>query len=488
MTQIENALEVLNKLGQTRKIKEKRKLLSDNKDNNTLRSIFSWVENPRITFGVKKFNLLGPGSLESTDELFQDIEELLRKLSTRKLTGHAALSEILIISTRLSADMNTLLDRILSKNLKCNVGTSLIFEVWPDIFPRFGCQLAESAKTIKDIKLPCYVSPKLDGFRNITGLDNNEMKTWTRSGDLNYNTEYVKLELAKLVSELGLTFDGELMAENWNNTASVCRSSVNKPSDTVIKTLKYHIFDAVKTSEFESGNFTESFSDRYKRLCDIFKKHDFKFLTLVPHTLATTHKQIEDFYNECLTLGYEGIVAKDINAVYAQERNKSWKKYKPEETIDAIITDYTNGTGLIETIFLENTDTITEGLELISGGSVSRAYMSNLVSVVKDWDAETGGTYGFAAKLNERLALNGEVVLTPDGGVIKKYRGAGAIVTNKDGKRLDCSGINHAIKLLIPLFINELKGITLEMTGQEDFSGKESISNFARYKRLRTDN
>ena len=490
MTKIDDALEALNKLGQTRKLGEKRKILVENKHNDILKKIFYWVENPRITFGVKRFVFKPTNLTVPTEHHFEQIETLLGMLSRRDLTGANAQTVITNVSSGLSQQTQDLLSKILNKKLGCNVGTSLIFEVWKDLFPRFGCQLAEAVKHVTDLPLPIIVSPKLDGVRNIVGVDNGVIKTWTRSGDINHNTEFI-IETLRPFVEHGFTFDGELMAANWNKTSSITRASVNKPDEATIKTLKYYIFDMVPTDEFESGDFTESLSDRLENIWNLLSEEASKpdsNIVIVPHAKLSSHAKVEEYYKQCLQDGYEGIVAKVPSAKYVQDRTKDWLKYKPEETIDATITGFTEGTGSIAEIYLEETDLMTDEIEKLTGHNVARAYKSSLIDVVSNWDNETGGVFNFKARLDKALNSGYTEVELKSGKIVKKYKGAGALVTKLDDNRiLECSGINHAIKILIPLFIDDLKGLTLEMVGQEDHSGKESISNFARYKRLRCD-
>ena len=58
MCRVLEALDAIDSLGRTRKLYEKRDFLSSNRDNEVLKSIFAWVDNPRITFGIKRYTLL----------------------------------------------------------------------------------------------------------------------------------------------------------------------------------------------------------------------------------------------------------------------------------------------------------------------------------------------------------------------------------------------------------------------------------------------
>jgi DNA ligase-1 len=55
--------------------------------------------------------------------------------------------------------------------------------------------------------------------------------------------------------------------------------------------------------------------------------------------------EFKQYNKDAIEAGYEGIMIKDIDAVYECKRSRSWLKMKPFLTVDLIIVDVQEGTG-----------------------------------------------------------------------------------------------------------------------------------------------
>jgi len=105
------------------------------------------------------------------------------------------------------------------------------------------------------------------------------------------------------------------------------------------------------------------------------------------------NESIEGAYNTAISLGFEGIMIKDLDMTYqAGKRSNAWLKYKPARiTLDVVVTSATYGTGDRSDVFgsfgisVRNADDVFN--EYVSVGSVgtglSRMDLLNLTTNLK---------------------------------------------------------------------------------------------------------
>lgn len=193
---------------------------------------------------------------------------------------------------------------------------------------KFKPMLADHAEFDR-IKFPMMASPKLDGIRAVIlngKLLSRSLKPipnkFTRSlfeGKKNYE---------------GL--DGELIVGSptdpkcFNKTTSGIMSESGEPE------VKYYVFDQIP--EYSGQPPECKFKIRYKDLQD--SQHLFKNVVLVPQKMVWSLPELEEFEQECLSEGYEGVIIKDPNSPYKYGRSTvkegymlKIKRYKDAEAV-----------------------------------------------------------------------------------------------------------------------------------------------------------
>ena len=153
---MKNAADVVQALEKTNSRLDKERLLRDAWQAG-IKEFFQgaqWCCNSLTTFGVKKVPLLADADAPGFRASFswQDFQELVGKLASRELTGHAARDAISQAADGSSQHMwNGFYRRVLLKDLRCGVTETTINKVLkaqgvlaqPYIIPVFSCQLAE---------------------------------------------------------------------------------------------------------------------------------------------------------------------------------------------------------------------------------------------------------------------------------------------------------------------------------------------------------
>jgi len=163
------------------------------------------------------------------------------------------------------------------------------------------------------------------------------------------------VEAAKKLPFDRIIFEGEMLAYNevtgefYPFQVTITRKRKHGVSEMSEKLpLKLFVFDLLLVEDKEY--IDEPYINRRKELEKIFKKND----TFIPSIMIITDDpdEIEKFFEDMVSRGLEGIVAKRLDAPYsAGVRNFNWIKLKRSykgqlaDTIDAVIVGYFKGRG-----------------------------------------------------------------------------------------------------------------------------------------------
>jgi ATP-dependent DNA ligase len=196
--------------------------------------------------------------------------------------------------------------------------------------------LAQDYKKQKNkVKYPCYVQPKLDGFRCIYNTTTCEITT--RQGK-NFN---IIKESGKLYDELtslpkGFILDGELYTSKVKfETLGVLRKTKKLTEKEKLELFKieYHIYDIIDEKL--------TFEKRNKEIKDLFNKQ-YEKIIYVPTFLVENEEEIKNFHMKFLEEGFEGTMVRNKESLYKiKQRSNDLLKYKDFEDAEFKIIDYT---------------------------------------------------------------------------------------------------------------------------------------------------
>lgn len=331
-----NIPQTLKALAATGSSNEKKRILKETKSD-LLGKVFNAAYNHFITYGVHKLDISDVKYVQQLDttEWFAKYFVLLAQLSSRLVTGNAAREAILDLMCESTEEYGELLMNTLRKDLRIGAGTRVINSVYSGLLPEDFCMSAMKY-TPKRVSFPVYVDTKLDGIRCITVKEGDELKLYSRNMKEFKNYPTISEELKKL--NLNVRFDGEITMGHFQNlmrTLSRKEDGIELAKDAV-----YNIFDVMDT--------TKTFRERLIILDDIKKRIEqleLKQLKIVTHRYADDEKELKDFYAAQLAEGQEGIMIKDLDAMYEFKRSYAWQKMKPELSEDIVIVRVIEGTG-----------------------------------------------------------------------------------------------------------------------------------------------
>lgn len=199
------------------------------------------------------------------------------------------------------------------------------------------------AKVWQDYKdeavFPVFVQPKLDGMRLIATKNG----LWTRNGKEYKSIPHIYEALKPLFDfNPDYIFDGEVYADKYANDFNKICSLAKKTKPTAediaesAKNIEYHIYDF--------PYWDDVFSARNAQLLKIAKHFKSKKLKIVETCEATSYKEVDEYYEKFVELGYEGLMVR-MDAKYENKRTKALLKYKEFKDDEYEILDVIEGIG-----------------------------------------------------------------------------------------------------------------------------------------------
>lgn len=167
----------------------------------------------------------------------------------------------------------------------------------------------------KKIIYPCLVQKKLDGFRCLANVKNNQIELYSKTMKKFYFLDHIKNELDKInCLNKNIYLDGEL----YNKKLSLSEISsiitikkINKFNNKKSNKIYFFIFDM-----FDLKNMKLTFIERFNFLKNIFKNNKFKYLKLVKIVNANNFTKINKLNEKYIQDGYEGIIVRNMNGLY----------------------------------------------------------------------------------------------------------------------------------------------------------------------------
>ncbi len=217
--------------------------------------------------------------------------------------------------------------------------------------------LAQKAKTIKDafekVGKPCAIEYKYDGFRLLIHKKDSEIALFTRRLEkvtkqfpevVEYIKKYVKGKSFILDSE-AVGFDRKTKEYRpFQEISQRIRRKYNIEKMQKELPVEINVFDIL----YYNGKslINESFEKRSSLLRKIIKNHPYKII-YSKQIITSNEKRAEKFYKKSLKDNQEGVMFKNLKAIYQPgSRVGHMLKVKPEERdLDLVITGGEYGTG-----------------------------------------------------------------------------------------------------------------------------------------------
>ena len=193
----------------------------------------------------------------------------------------------------------------------------------------------------KKIKYPCYIQPKLDGYRCVF----SDGKMYSRNGKeyaimygSNVHREIIQLEKYFKKNGKSIILDGELYVHNdlkFEEYGVLRKIRKTDKDDSVINAMEYHVYDIISD---------DTFDQRLQKIKKMFKENPgLKFVKKVDTLICRDEKDIEKYHEFFLEENYEGSIVRNSEGLYRQKfRSYDLQKYKQFDDDEFEIVDYTS--------------------------------------------------------------------------------------------------------------------------------------------------
>jgi len=370
-------LKILEEIGSDTKRGHKLAVIEQHKDNELFMRVVKLALDPYVNFYIKKIPdhtfrfLQGPGDSHKT--LDWALDEL-SKLTSRQLTGNAAILHLSGVLSELSTDDATVVKRIIGKDLRCGAADGIVNAVVAGFIPSYPCLLARpyDDKNIKNIAYPALSQLKADGLRVNFHVDGSAVSICGRSGRDIDLLGHMDDSIAELGAQFDgpVVFDGELVVVDSNGkllSRKVGNGIINKAikgtiSDEEASMVRAQLWDVIPADEFRAGKSRKTYEQRFAEVssaveavlpkeedltASILSGNPAKFW-IIPSRVVNDLDGAVAHFNELLAAGEEGTILKNYIGHWEDSRSKHLVKMKAEKDCDLEIIGYNEGTGKFE--------------------------------------------------------------------------------------------------------------------------------------------
>lgn len=365
-------------------------------DNELLREVVRLSLDPFTQFYQRKIPAYKPNQ-HSVGGLKNAID-MLFDLSSRTVTGHAAIFHLTTILSGLEEDDAKVIERIIDKSLDCGVQVSTANDVWPGLITEYPCMLCSpfEQKLVDKISFPAYAQMKMDGMRFNAIVRDGKCEFRSRNGKEILLLGNLEQEFIALAGSVDCVFDGELlvMLEGDHQfadrqTGNGILNKANKGTISAEQAALVHatVWDLIPYVQFVDGYCGTPYAKRYATLQAIISKQkpEGKKIWNVTSTIVQTLEEAQEIFQGYLAEGYEGIILKDGNGVWEDKRAKHQIKFKGELECDLKIVAIEEGTGkyagMLGAIVCESSD---GKIKVNVGSGFNDAHRKNLGKEILD--------------------------------------------------------------------------------------------------------
>ena len=353
--------------------------LRENSDHETLREVIRLALCPFTQFYQRKIPTY---NCDGTNANIESILPALYELTSREVTGNAAIEYLRMLLSSLNEDDAKVLERIISKDLKCGVQVSTANDVWMGLIKEYPVMLCSpfEQKLVDKISFPAYAQMKMDGMRFNAIVRDGKCEFRSRNGKEILLLGNLEQEFISLAGSVDCVFDGELLvmfegdhqfADRQTGNGILNKANKGTISEEQAAMVHASVWDLIPYAYFTDGYCPNPYATRFALLSSLVKeqKSEGKKIWTVTSTIVETQEEAQEIFQDYLSSGYEGIILKDGSGVWEDKRAKHQIKFKGELECDLKIVAIEEGTGkyagMLGSLICESAD----GLVKVSVGS-----------------------------------------------------------------------------------------------------------------------
>ena len=298
---------------------------------------------------------------KTTMEL-SDAMVALGELSSRRITGNAAIDYLSKLLGAVSEDDAKVLERIIEKDLNCGVQSSTANKIWKGLVSEYPCMLASGYedKLIAKLNFPAIAQLKMDGMRFNAIVRGESVEYRSRNGkEVAVNNVVLDAAFIKMGKNIGLgdvVFDGELLVVDEagkpldRKTGNGILNKAVKGTITEEDKLQVRavVWDIISLGAFSSGKCAVDYETRLATVVtavDHIGANLSHMVSVVETTIVNDLEEAQKTFKTYFDAGQEGIILKDRHGIWEDKRAKHQIKFKGELECDLKCIGWEEGTG-----------------------------------------------------------------------------------------------------------------------------------------------
>lgn len=347
---VNKVFKAFEQLQSTNSVKDKELIIKQNKKNNKFLQLLKINLDSSRQYYISKlpnkdfFKNLADNKVDF-DTAYDKFVSLVNRLEKREITGNKAKEAFAEVFNQFDASTSSLFQKVIFKKA-IGIGVSTVNKVMGEGFiPVFKVMLAPNKlpNVVNDLSYPCYIQPKLDGFRCVYHPDKGLV---SRTGKVIPNKR-LEAYFEALYTVKGYVLDGELYSHDVG--FNEIQSLLTTESKPIPKGLKFTIFDAMPKDQWDNKSCQAPYENRLKLVREVV----YSMVATPKKVIDVVNDEVESAqevkinYRKHLNDGYEGAIIRSTDGKYLWKRAtvKSGEilKLKPFKSVDVKIKDVYEG-------------------------------------------------------------------------------------------------------------------------------------------------
>lgn len=301
--------------------------------------------NPYVVFGVKQYDMppvYGSRTIDNIGEFMH----LLSNLSARVLTGDAAREAVTLELAKFTKEVANKLTLVLDKDLRASFSADSANKAFGEkLVPTFEVMLADKCESTEDfekyVTFPCQADWKYDGQRTIAIVrEGQPVEYRARSGKpMDHLIGTYDEDLASIRYNLGYDFviDGESFASNFTETINAKKEGNQEAKDA----LKLRAFFLMPLTDWMAQKTNITMKQNRLHLAHLIEHANCKRIEISKGRIVKDFQDMTAYCNEVIDIEkQEGLILKELEAVYVWDRAMSWCKVKRFYDVDCKIVGF----------------------------------------------------------------------------------------------------------------------------------------------------
>lgn len=333
-----SVLSILDEIAATSSKLEKEAILRRNMHNQTLKDVVFYAYSPFVRFFIAKesaYSRSQPPSLT----LEQALTAIVENISTRRITGTAALQYVARHLSALTEDDATVLQRVILKDLRSGFSESTANKVWKNLVPVFDVMTCHSE--LQRITFPAYSQLKADGVRcHLEFNESSEALAYARSGNL--------IDILGVLDGIfynrNMTLDGELVC--YKDGKPLDRKTSNGIINKAIKgTISKEEAELIHFLTWDIVDITSKipYQKRLGELRELLETEPTEKIMLIPTKIVYDDVEALADFKAMRQLKLEGTIVKNMDHKWVPKRSYDLCKMKDVIDVEMECIGYEEG-------------------------------------------------------------------------------------------------------------------------------------------------